>query len=119
MSHDANSDTGKNLDLILRQTAELRRLCLSLREAARCDADQALAEGFAAAMRTPSGILGLPSDVLRAGFRSLWCQGRYAKIVALAQDLPEHQREADEIVLMYTLCAARKTSSHPQTGSAD
>jgi hypothetical protein len=118
MGYATRPESGDDLESVIRQTSELRRLCLSLRQAATCETEQALANTFAGAVPAPSAPARLPARVLRAGFRWLWCQGRYAEILAIAQALPAKQLADDETVLMYTLCAAQMAVPHPRTASA-
>lgn len=97
----------------VRQTAELRRLCLSLREAKNRESEMALIAEFERAAVKPDGLITVNADVIRAGFRSLWRQGQYDRIVALAHRLPETRLREDERVLMYYLCAERRQSEVP------
>jgi hypothetical protein len=70
-----------------------------------------LGEAFTGAAQTSSDLAHLPLATIREGFRSLWCRGSYAEILALAERLPREQLAGDETVLMYALCAARKAAS--------
>ncbi len=115
MTRAPGPDIAGDLAPVIRQTAELRRLCLSLREAADREVEEALLAAFREAAPAPSELLRLPLGALRAGFRSLWHQGRYAEIVAVVQQLPEDRLAADEAVLMYALFAARKAAASPRT----
>ncbi len=118
MTHRANPVICEDIGSVIRQTADLRRLCISLHEAANRDGEEASLAAFTQALSAPSGLSNLPLGSLRAGFCSLWCQGRYAEIVTAAQRLLENQSKADEIVLMYALCAARKLEPRPRTPAA-
>ena len=98
---------------IVRQTAELRRLCLSLREAKNRKSEMALIVEFERAAVKADGLIAVNADVIRAGFRSLWRQRQYDWIVALSYHLPETRLREDEMVLMYYLCAKHRQSEVP------
>jgi len=95
---------------IIRQTADLRRLCLSLREAKNREGEAALLAEFERAVSEPKGPSAMDPQVLRAGFKELWRRGQYDQIVAVGRRLPEDLLGADETVLMYYLCASNRRS---------
>jgi hypothetical protein len=115
---DSSPDLVGDVAPIIRQTSELRRLCLSLREAAGREDEEASLVTFREAMSVPSTLSCLSLRALRAGVRSLWQQGHYTEIVAVVQQVPEDRLAADETVLMYALCAAGKASAPARTVSA-
>ena len=118
MTDVSSFGAGRDIAPAIRQTAELRRLCLWLREAANRDAEETSLSTFREALTTSANLTRLPLNALRAGFRSLRCQGRYAEIVAVAQKLSEDLLAADETVLMYALCAARRAGPLLRTPAA-
>jgi hypothetical protein len=73
----------------------------------------ALIAEFERAAAKPDGLNAVNTDVIRAGFRCLWRQGQYDRIVALAHRLPDTRFREDERVLMYCLCAVRRQSGVP------
>ncbi len=118
MTRAPGPDIAGDLAPVIRQTSELRRLCLSLREAAGRESEEASLATFRQAVPAPSDLPRLQLGALRAGLRSLWHQGRYTEIAAVAQKLPEDRLAADETVLMYALCAARKAAASSRTAPA-
>lgn len=110
MTQTSRTTDLREIGAIVRQTAEFRRLCLSLREAKNQEREAALAAEFERAALEPVGPIVVNAGVIRAGFRSLWQQGQYDRIVALAERLPEELFQGDETVLMYYLCALRRRS---------
>lgn len=103
----------REIGAIIRQTAEVRRLCLSLREARNREREAALAAESERAALEPGKLAAASADVIRPGFRSLCRQGQYDRIVALAHALPEDLLQADETVLMYYLCGLNRRSETP------
>ncbi len=101
------------IDAILRQTSDLRRLCLSLREARNREQETRLVAEFDRAVLTREGATRLDLPALRAGFRNLWKEGRYNRIVAVGLILSKDLMERDETVLMYYTCAARRQAEGP------
>jgi len=98
----------REIDGIIRQTADLRRLCLSLREAKNQERETALAAEFEQAALGSGRLNTVNADVIRAGFKSLWRQARYDRIVEVARALPEDLVQQDDTVLMYSMCALRR-----------
>ena len=101
------------IDSILRQTSDLRRLCLSLREARNRERETRLVAEFDRAVLTREGAARLDLPALRAGFRKLWKEGRYDRIVAVGLILSKDLMERDETVLMYYTCAVRRQAESP------
>ncbi|MFI5341226.1 MAG: hypothetical protein ACHQ7N_15485 [Candidatus Methylomirabilales bacterium] len=91
MSEAPRTVAPREIDTIIRQTADLRRLCLSLREAGS---------------REGEARMDLPA--LRAGFKNLWKQARYHRIVAVGRILSKDLIEGDETALMYYTCALKR-----------
>jgi len=89
----------------IRQTADLRRLCVSLRNARAHDGEAVLLAEFEAAMSQPERAATVNPEVLRAAFRNLWRQADYDRIVTVGHTLPVDLLHADEIVAMYYMCA--------------
>jgi len=110
--------TPREIGAIVQQTAELRRLCLSLRDAKNQEREAALAAEFERAAMEPGGLTAVNADVIRAGFRSVWRQGLYDRIVALAGCLPDDLLQRDEILLMYYLCALRHRAEAPSVAGS-
>ena len=108
MTVGPRAPASRAIDAILRQTADLRRLCVSLREARNRERDVRLVTKFDRAVLTPEGatLLDLPS--LQSGFRNLWKEGQYDRIVAVGRILSKDLLEGDETVFMYYTCAARR-----------
>ncbi len=102
---------------IIRQTADLRRLCLSLREAAEHDREAALAAEYDRMVVSPESEGSVRPGVLRAGFRRLWIDAQYETIVEWAHRLGKEPIEADEMALLYYTCALRRLEAG--TKSAD
>ena len=63
---------------------------------------------FDRAVLTREGATRLGLPALRAGFRNLWKEGRYDRIVAVGLILSKDLMERDDTVLMYHTCAARR-----------
>ena len=118
MTQKSKTTDPREIGAIVQQTAELRRLCLSLREAKNQEKEAALAAEFERAALEPGGLIAVKAEVIRAGFRSLWRQGQYDRIVALAHRLPEDLLQGDETVLMYYLCALRRRAWTPSVAGS-
>ncbi len=110
MTRTSRTTDLREIGATVRKTAELRRLCLSLRDAKNQEREAALAAEFERATLDSGGLIPVNADVIRAGFRSLWRRGQHDHIVALAHRLPEDLLRGDETVLMYYLCAASRRS---------
>jgi streptomycin 6-kinase len=108
MSEAPRTPAPREIGAIIRQTADLRRLCLSLREAGNCEQEARLAAEFDRAVSTPEGPARMDLPALRAGFRNLWKGARYDRIVAVGRILSKDLIEADETVLMYYTCALKR-----------
>lgn len=119
MTRTSKSTAPREIGAIVEQTAELRRLCVSLRYAKNQEREAALAAEFERAALEPDGLITAKADVIRAGFRSLWRQGIYDRIVALAGCLPQDLLQGDETVLMYYLCALRCRAETPLVAGVD
>ena len=117
--NQATSLTGpREIGAIIRQTADLRRLCLSLQAARNQEKEAAFVEEFEGALRHADGTMPVVPEVVRAGFRSLWREGQYDRIVSLAHRLPEDLLQGDETVLMYYLCALRRRAWTPSVAGS-
>jgi hypothetical protein len=108
MTVGPRAPASRAIDAILRQTSDLRRLCLSLREARNCEQEARLVAEFGRAVLTPEGAACLDLPALQSGFRNLWKEGRYDRIVAVGRILSKDLLEGDETVFMYYTCAARR-----------
>jgi hypothetical protein len=101
------------IDAVLRQTFDLRRLCLSLREARNREQETRIVSESDRAVFTREGATRLDLPALLAGFRNLWKEGRYDRIVAVGLSLSRDLMEREETVLMYYTCAARWQAESP------
>jgi len=114
MSEAPRTPAPREVDAIIRQTADLRRLCLSLQEAGNREREVRLVAEFDRAMSSTKEAAHIDPPVLRAGFRNLWKEARYDRIVAVGRLLSRDIIEGDETALMYYTCALRhqaKTAS--------
>jgi len=50
---------------------------------------------------------------LRAGFKNLWKEARYDRIVAVGRILSKDLIEGDETALMYYTCALKRQAESP------
>jgi hypothetical protein len=101
----------RDIGAIIRQTSELRRLCLSLREAKNRENEAALAVQFERAILKKDWVMLQYPEVVRAGFRSLWGKGQYDQIVTFASTLAADLIESNESTLMYYTCALRRQTA--------
>jgi len=105
---DSRMTTRREIGAILRQTADLRRLCLSLREAKDREREAALVAEFERTVLNAECAMSVRLAVLRAGLKSLWRKARYDRIVEVARALPDDLVQQDDTVLMYYTCALRR-----------
>jgi hypothetical protein len=105
---DPRTTTRREIGAIIRQTADLRRLCLSIREAKDREKEAALVAEFERAVLNADRAMPVSRGVLRAGVKSLWRQARYDRIVEVARALPDDLIQQDDTVLMYYMCALRR-----------
>lgn len=108
MSQPPGATALRDIGAIIRQTSELLRLCLSLREAKNGENEAALASQFERAILKEDWVMLQDPDVVRAGFRSLWGKAQYDRIVEIASTLPADLIESNEATLMYYTCALRR-----------
>ena len=106
----------REIGAILRQTADLRRLCLSLREAKNQEREADLAADFERFAREPAGRVAVSPEMVRVGLRNLWRQREYARIVTVTGRLPPELVEGDETILMYFTCASRRLTTGGAAG---
>ncbi len=112
MSEAPRTPARREIDTIIRQTADLRRLCLSLREAGSREGEARLVAEFERAVSTPEGVARMDLPALRAGFRNLWKQAQYHRIVAVGRILSKDLIEGDETALMYYTCALKRQAEN-------
>lgn len=103
MSADPPAHASRAIDAILRQTSDLRRLCVSLREARQRGQEARLAAEFDRAISAAAARMNIAA--IRAGFKNLWKEGRYDRIAAVGRLLSKDLLEGDETALMYYACA--------------
>ncbi len=108
MTQTSRTTDLREIGAIVRQTAELRRLCLSLREAKTREKEAALVAEFEQAVLNADRSMPVSRAVFRAGLKSLWRQARYDRIVKVARALPDDLIQQDDTVLMYYTCALRR-----------
>jgi len=113
MSQAWGAGSAREIGAIIRQTADLRRLCLSLREAGNREQEARLVAEFDRAVSTPEGAARMDLAALRAGFRNLWKEARYDRIVAVGRILSKDLIEGDETALMYYTCALKRQAESP------
>ncbi len=105
----------REIGAVIRQTSELRRLCLSLRQAMDREKEAALLVEFERSLLDANGAVPADLRMLQAGFRELWRRGDYARIAAVAHRLPFVLVEGDETILMYFTCASRRLGAERAT----
>ena len=113
---DLRTTTGREIGAIIRQTADLRRLCLSLREAKNREKEEALAEEFERAILHTDRPMPVSRGVIRAGLKSLWRQARYDRIVKEVRSLPDDLIQQDDTLLMYYTCALTRLTESTALG---
>ena len=108
MSPASRTSAPREIGPTVRQTAELRRLCLSLREARNRAKEEGLASQFDLAVFNKDRMMLRNPEVNRAGFKSLWRKAQYDRIVAYASAMSADLIQSDEPTLMYYICALRR-----------
>jgi hypothetical protein len=108
MNEEAPKTALREIGASIRRTAELRYLCLSLREAMNREKEASLLVEFERSFLDANGPVPTDVQVLRAGFREMWRRGEYARVIAMARRLPGELVEGDETILMYFTCAERR-----------
>lgn len=114
---DSRTTTRREIGAIIRQTADLRRLCLSLREAKDREKEATLVAEFERAVLNADRAMPVSRAVLRAGLKSLWRQARYDRIVELARSLADDLVQQDDTVLMYYMCSLRRQEETKPAGA--
>jgi len=110
------ASSSRDIGPSIRQTADLRRLCLSLHEAKHREAELALAAEFEQVISR--GGISIDPQTLLAGLRELWRRGQHDRIIAVTSWLPADILQSNETALMYHLCALKRRAEQvPTAGS--